>query len=265
MIRTIKQAVLKVRENTTRARLRAGKATIGSFLGLGSPQITEMFGHAGFDWLVLETEHSAVDIQGVEHMLMAISGTAAIPIVRVTQADSLEIGRVLDVGAMGVIVPMVRTGSDVRRIVSATRYPPEGTRGFGPLRASRYGQDYHDYLNRANDNIVVAIIIETKDAIEHLEEIVAVPGLDVMFLGLYDLCLSYGLNPNAMPFSVIDQRIAQVLDAGKRHGVAVGIGVGSPEELQNRREQGFRFLSYGTDYFLLSAAVQAGVEAFRAS
>jgi len=253
-----------VRENTTRARLLAGKPTVGSFLGLGSPHITEMFGHAGFDWLVLETEHSAVDIEGVEHMLMAMSGTAAIPIVRVTRADPLEIGRALDVGAMGVIVPMVRTALDVQMIVSSTRYPPEGARGFGPLRASRYGQDYHDYLNRANDNLVVAIIVETKEAIENLEEIAAVPGLDVMFLGLYDLCLSYGLNPNAMPFSKIDERIDQVLEAGTRHGVAVGIGVGSPEELRNRRDQGFRFLSYGTDYFLLSAAVQAGIEAFQA-
>jgi len=254
-----------VRQNTTRAGLLAGEDTIGSFLGLGSPHITEMFGHAGFDWLVLETEHSAVDIEGVERMLMAISGTSATPIVRVSRVDPLEIGRALDVGAMGVVVPMVRTASDVRTIVSATRYPPVGTRGFGPLRASRYGQDYHDYLNRANDNILVAIIVETREAIENLDEIAAVPGLDVMFLGLYDLCLSYGLNPNEMPFPAIDARIDQVLEAGKRHGVAVGTGVGSPEELRKRREQGFRFLSYGTDYFLLSAAARAGIEAFRAS
>ena len=253
-----------MRENTTREKLIAGEPTIGSFLGLGSPHIAEMFGHAGFDWLVLETEHSAVGIESVERMLMATSGTTTTPIVRVTQADPLEIGRALDVGAMGVIVPMVRTGSDVETIVGATRYPPTGTRSFGPIRASRYGQDYDDFLNRANDNALVAIIVETREAIENLDQIAAIPGLDVMFLGLNDLCLSYGLNPNEMPFPEIDERIEQVLDAGTKWGIAVGTGVGSPEELRNRREQGFRFLSYCTDYILLSTAARVGIEAFRA-
>ena len=238
-----------MRDNTTRKKLLAGEATIGSFLGLGSPHIAEMLGHAGFDWLVLETEHSAVESDRVEQMMMGVSGTAATPIVRVTRADPLEIGRVLDVGAMGVLVPMVRT-------------PRE--RGFGPLRASRYALDYDDYLDRANDHMIVAVIIETAEAIENVNQIAAVPGLDVMFLGLYDLCLSYGLNPNKMPYPQIDTCIDQVLEAGKAHQVAVGTGVGSPEELQNRAQQGFRFLSYGTDYLLLSGAARTGIEAFRA-
>ena len=253
-----------MKDNTTRAKLLAGDPTIGFFLGLGSPHIAELFGHAGYDWLVLETEHGAVDIESVEHMLMAMSGTAATPIVRVSRADPLEIGRALDVGGMGVLVPMVRTASDVETIVSATRYPPVGMRGFGPLRASRYAQDYDDYLKRANENMLVAIIIETAEAIENLDEIAAVPGLDVMFLGLYDLCLSYGLNPNEMPFPEIDALIEKVLETGKQHGVAVGTGVDSPEELRTCREQGYRFLRYGSDYLLLSAVARAGIEAFRA-
>ena len=101
-------------DNVTRQKLLDGEATIGSFLGLGSPHIAEMLGHAGFDWLVLETEHSAVESERVEQMMMGVSGTAATPIVRVTRADPLEIGRVLDVGAMGVLVPMVRTAREVQ-------------------------------------------------------------------------------------------------------------------------------------------------------
>lgn len=250
-------------DNVTRQKLLDGEATIGSFLGLGSPHIAEMLGHAGFDWLVLETEHSAVESERVEQMMMGVSGTAATPIVRVTRADPLEIGRVLDVGAMGVLVPMVRTAREVQVIVDATRYPPAGTRGFGPLRASRYALDYEDYLNRANDQLIVAVIIETAEAIENINEIAAVPGLDVMFLGLYDLCLSYGLNPNQMPYPQIDDCIDRVLEAGKAHQVAVGTGVGSPDDLQSRAQQGFRFLSYGTDYLMLSGAARTGIEAFR--
>ena len=253
-----------VRDNTTRAKLLAGEPTLGSFLGLGSPHIAEMLGHAGFDWLGLETEHSAVESERVEQMMMAMGGTVATPIVRVTRGDPLEIARVLDIGAMGVIVPMVRTATDVETIVNATRYPPAGSRGFGPLRASRYAQDYEDYLNRANEQIVVAVIIETAEAIENINQIAAVPGLDVMFLGLYDLCLSYGFNPNEMPFPQIDACIEQVLGAGVEHQVAVGMGVGSPEDLRQRRDQGFRFLSYGTDYMLLAGAARAGIEAFGA-
>jgi len=250
-------------DNKTRAKLLSGESVIGSFLGLGSPHVAELMGHAGFDWLVLETEHSAVGVGQVEQMMMAVSGTPATSIVRVTRADPLEIGRSLDIGAEGVLVPMIRTAEDVETVVAATRYPPIGNRGFGPLRASKYAQDYDDYLNRANDQVLVAVIIETKEAIENIDRIAAVPGLDVLFLGLFDLCLSYGLNPNEMPFDEIDERIETVLAAGKRHGVAVGTGVGKPADVQPKLEQGFRFISYGTDYFLLGGAAKAGLEAFR--
>ena len=249
-------------DNKTRVKLRNGETVIGSFLGLGSPHVAELMGHAGFDWLVLETEHSAVGVGQVEQMMMAVSGTPATPIVRVTRADPLEIGRSLDIGAEGVLVPMIRTASDVETVVAATRYPPVGNRGFGPLRASKYAQDYDDYLNRANDHVLVAVIIETKEAIDNIEAIAAVSGLDVMFLGLFDLCLSYGLNPNQMPFAEIDAKIDQVLAAGKNHGVAVGTGVGTADDVQPKLEQGFRFISYGTDYFLLGGAAKAGLEAF---
>jgi len=107
------------------------------------------------------------------------------------------------------------------------------------------------------------VIIETKEAIDNIEAIAAVPGLDVMFMGLYDLCLSYGLNPNEMPFAEIDERIQRVLAAGKAHGVSVGTGVGAAEDISKRCDEGFRFISFGTDYFMLNGAAQAGLEAFR--
>ena len=245
-----------------REKLRAGEPTIGCFLGLGSPNAAELLAHAGFDWLVIETEHNGLDSAEVEHMLMAMNGTDAIPIVRVPPASPVFIQRALDLGGLGVLAPLVKTPAEVEGIVAATRFPPEGVRSFGPLRASRYTLDYEEYLARANDNIVVSLIIETKEAVENLASIAAIPGVDVLFLGLFDLCLSIGLNPNKLPHPEVDEIIDQALAVGREHQVAVGIGVGTPDELTRRLEQGFTFIVYATDYFLLLNAARAGVAAF---
>jgi 4-hydroxy-2-oxoheptanedioate aldolase len=140
--------------NHVRERLAAGKPTIGAFLGLGSPGVAGLMASAGLDWLVIETEHNALDSAQVEHMLMAVAGTDVVPIVRVPSADHVYIQRALDMGAMGVLVPLVKSADEARGIVGASRYPPEGTRSWGPLRASRYTFDIDDYLERANDNIL---------------------------------------------------------------------------------------------------------------
>lgn len=253
---------ISMRENWVRQKLNRGEPTIGCFIGLGSPHVAELLAHAGYDWLVLETEHSAVDIAQVEHMMMAISGADTIPIVRVMNAEPIVIQRALDAGAFGILVPMVRTAADIEAIVKSTRYPPVGERGFGPLRASRYAKDYAEYARKANDNIIVSIIIETKEAIENIEEIAAVPGLDGMFLGLFDLSISYGLDPLELPHPEIDAAIARTLAAGNTSGVAVGMGSSTPEELLKLRKDGFTYLAYGSDYSLLTAGARGGLDAF---
>ena len=130
-----------MKTNFVREKLRAGQPAIGSFLGLQSPNVAELMAHAGYDWLVIETEHNALDSAEIEHMLMAISGTDVVPIVRIPSSNPVFIQRALDMGGMGIVVPMVKTAEEAQVIVSATRYPPEGTRGFGPLRASHYTFD----------------------------------------------------------------------------------------------------------------------------
>ncbi len=252
-----------MRKNWVREKLRSGEPTLGALLGLGSPNVAEMMAHAGYDWLAIETEHNPVDMAQVEHMLMALNGTDTIPIVRVPSAEPTFIQRVLDVGSMGILVPMVKTAAEAEAIVSATRYPPEGRRGFGPLRASQYTMDYPDYFAAANENILVALILETKEALQNLEEIAAVPGIDALFCGLFDLCLSLGLNPMDQPFAEVDEAVAEALAICRKLGVAIGIGSGTPEELRRRREQGFTFQVYGTDYQLLGDAARAGVDRFR--
>ena len=252
-----------MRDNLVRKKLKNGEAVIGLQVGLGSPNVIELLAHAGFDFLVIETEHTAIDLAQVEHMLMAVSGTDVVPLLRPSVGTPHEIQKGLDAGAMGLFMPMVKTPEEAETVVKATRYPPEGTRGFGPLRASHYSLDYPDYFARANDQMLVTFILETKEAMENLEAIMRVPGVDALYFGLLDLCISMGLNPIEMPHAEIDAAIEQACELSKRTGVAVGIGVDNPDDLNKRLDQGMRFIGYSTDYHLLLKAAKAGVDAFR--
>lgn len=249
--------------NDVLRKLRAGEATIGCFVGLGSPNVVELLGHSGIDWVIIETEHNGLDAAEVEHLVRAAGTTPAVPCVRIPSSDHVYIQRALDCGAGGVMVPLIRSADEAESIVRATRYPPAGRRSFGPLRASHYGQDNADYLARANDNTLVALIIETREALENIDAIAAVSGIDVLYLGLFDLCLSMGLNPLDLPLPAIDAAVERVLDAGRRHGVAVGHGAATPAGVLQLRDQGFRFVGLGPDYALLTGAARAGVQAFR--
>ena len=164
-----------MKTNAVRQKILAGQATLGSFIGLGSANVAELLAHAGFDWLVIETEHNGLDSAEVEHLLMAMSSAEVTPIVRIPSANPVYIQRALDMGGMGILVPLVRSAEETRAIVAATRYPPSGSRSFGPLRASHYSLDNADYLARANDNLLVILILETVEAVAALEEIVATP------------------------------------------------------------------------------------------
>lgn len=252
-----------MRTNDVLRKLRASEATIGCFVGLGSPNVVELLGHAGLDWVILETEHNGLDAAEVEHLLRAAGTTPAVPIVRIPSADHVYIQRALDLGAGGVMVPLIRSAAEAEAIVRATRYPPTGRRSFGPLRASHYGQDNADYLARANDNTLVALIIETREALDNIDAIAAVPGIDVLYLGLFDLCLAMGLNPLDLPVPAVDAAMERVLDAGRKHKVAVGHGAATPAGVSDLRNRGFAFVGFGPDYALLTEAARAGVDAFR--
>ncbi len=251
-----------MKTNHVRQKLLAGKPTIGSFLGLGSPSVAELMAHTGLEWLVIETEHNGLDSAEVEHMVRAIDGTDTVPLVRVPSSDHVAIQRALDIGAMGVVVPMVKSAEEAANIVRFTRLPPDGTRSWGPLRASHYGVDTDDYYERANDNVIVGLIIETPDAVQHLESIGEVPGVDVFILGAWDLSLSLGLDPRKLPHSEVDDVLEKMLEVGSKTGVAIGTNAGTPEEVDELLAQGTTFLSYGSDYHLMVDAVNAGVAAF---
>ncbi len=250
--------------NKVRQKIRSGQNAFGCFMGMGSTMVAELMGHAGCEWLVVEMEHNGIDMAEVEQILMAMNGSDTVPMVRIPSADPVFIQRSLDIGGLGIAVPMVKTAAEAEAIVRASRYPPHGTRSFGPLRASNYTIDYEGYFDQANDNILILLILETAEAVENLEEIANVPGIDVLYIGAFDLCLSLGLNPFDMPLPEIDKVIEHAQAVAARCDVALGIGSGSPEELRLRAEQGFTFLGYGPDYQLLLGTLRPGVEAFKA-
>ena len=249
-----------MKRNVTREKLKRGEATTGVFIGLGSPAVAELLGEVGFDWLIIETEHSAIDVPQIEHMLMAMQSSPATPLVRVPSSDPISIQRALDTGAMGIIVPMVRSADEARAVVAATRYPPGGARSYGGLRSSRYTFDSQDYFREANENILTVLILETREAVEQLEEIMQIDGVDAIYMGTFDLCLSLGLNPMEQPHAIIEEIIDRTLELGKKHNVAVGSVYASPEQHKQNKRRGFRMLGYA-DYLLLAGAAREGLKA----
>lgn len=254
-----------MRTNWVRERLRAGQPTVGCFLGLESASVAELMARAGYDWLVIETEHNGLDAAEVEAMLRAVEGSETIPLVRVPSANPVDIQRALDLGSMGVVVPMVRTPAEAVTIVRATRYPPAGARSWGPLRASRFTLDSRDYMARANENILVALILETREAVENLEEIVGVEGIDAIVLGPADLGFAYGENFLDGPGPNVAAATERMIEVCRRHGVACGVGSANPEEVVRWRDRGCTFLTFGPDYALLLRAIAEGLLRIRGS
>jgi len=249
------------RGNPALDKLKAGDATLGFSVGLGSPTVAELVSCVGFDWISIETDHYGLDIADVQSLLMASARTGTVPLVRVPRGDLTAIQRSLDLGAMGVVVPMLSSAAEAREIVEATRYPPDGNRAFGPLRATRYYLEAADYLETVERDTIIWLILETRGLLEDLEEVAAIPGISGVIIGPCDLALSLGLSPLA-DNPEIEEIGERVLELGRRTGLAIGINVGSPEELLRRRDQGFRILDYGPDYQLLLGALLPALEAF---
>jgi 2-keto-3-deoxy-L-rhamnonate aldolase RhmA len=254
-----------VKLHRVREKLRGGEPTMGCFMSLGSPAVAELLGHSGFEWLVIETEHSGLDGAQVEELVRAVETTGAVPFVRVPSSDRVAIQRALDIGARGIVVPLVRTVEEAAAVVAATRFPPEGTRSFGPLRAARYGMDNKAYLEQANEQIVVILILETREAVESLAEIAAVPGIDGLYVGPFDLSLALGLDPLLADSPKLEAVIDEAHRVCRDAGVALGVPVRTPGEVARRLGEGFGLLGLGPDYLLLADAASSGLQAFEAA
>jgi len=251
-----------MRQNAALAKWRRGEPSVGAWLSVGNVHTAELIANAGFDWVCIDMQHGLIAYSDLLRMLPAISTTDTTPLVRVSSNNLPEINKALDAGAMGVIVPLVNTAEDAAAAVSACRYPPDGTRSFGPTRAALYGG--RGYAAEANGQIACIAMIETQEGLDNLDAIVATPGLGGVYVGPSDLALSLGLPPRG---DTDEPRhlaaVEQILAACKRAKVPAGIHTGGLEWSRRRLAMGFDFVTLGTDAGFMMQAVTADLAAVR--
>lgn len=251
-----------MRKNAALAKWRAGQQTIGGWLSLANTHTAELMANAGFDWLCIDMQHGLLDYGDLRHMLPAISTTETTPIVRVAGNEPAAIMKVLDAGAMGVIVPLVNNRAEAAAAVAACRYPPDGGRSFGPIRAALYGG--RGYAAEANDEIACIVMIETKEGIANLEEIVTTPGLGGVYVGPADLGYALGLPPRGDSDDPLHlETVGRILGRCKAHKVPVGIHTGGLDYTRRRLEAGFDFVTLGSDAGFMMQAVATELAAAR--
>lgn len=221
---------------------------------MAHPSIAEILAMAGYDWVVVETEHTAIDVSEVLRLIIAIEQRGSVPLVRLAWNDPIQAKAVLDSGAAGVLVPMVNTRADAELAVGMTKYPPLGFRGVGLARAQGYGESFDEYVKHANADSLLIVQIEHKDAVKNIEEILSVPGIDGTFIGPYDLSLSLGI-PGQLNHPDIIAAKRKVLEATLKRGLTAGIHLVHPRSaLQDSRlaiQEGYRFIAVGTDILFL--------------
>jgi 4-hydroxy-2-oxoheptanedioate aldolase len=250
-------------QNRFKRALKAGQPQIGLWSTLSSNYSVEVIAGAGFDWILLDTEHSPNELESLLTQLQAAAPYPSHAVVRVPWNDMVTIKRVLDIGAQSILIPYVSTAEEARAAVSYTRYPPKGVRGVaGSTRATRFGR-IKDYAKRAHEEICVLVQVENQQGLDNLDAIAAVEGVDGVFIGPADLHASLGLmgeisNPRIMP--VIDDAIRRI----RKAGCAPGILTPGEEHARRQLECGALFVAVGNDISILARGAEALAAKFKA-
>ena len=251
-----------MRPNPIHEAHRAGRAAIGAWVTVPAPTHAEMLGLAGFDAVAIDTQHGLVDFDGCCALLHAISATPAAPLVRVSGNHFAEIGHVLDAGAYGVICPLVNSADDAQRFVAAVRYPPAGARSWGPVRGLTYGGD--DYFARAGDTVIALAMVETRAALDAVDDIVATPGLDGVFVGPNDLSISLGGTPGAdWKTGALADALPRIAAAARRAGRIASIWCPHEVMAADMLALGFELVFPGADTLMLRAEATRRLTALR--
>ena len=245
-----------MRNTGLKERFRRQELTIGSWLSFQFLPLTEMLARGEFDWLVIDLEHTTIDLREVMDMVMLIEKAGVSPLVRVGANDSLIIKRVMDAGAHGVLIPDVRSADEARRAVESMYYPPRGKRGAGLARAQAYGMDFQGYRDWLESEAVVVVQIEHVDAVRDLQRILDVDGVDGFILGPYDLSASVG-KPGEFEDPEVKAIFTEVASAVHSAQKPAGIHIvhPDPDALRAQIAEGYRIIAYGDDMVFYSAAV----------
>lgn len=245
----------KITSNPLTDKLRNGEASVGTWLGLCSPVAAETMANVGWDWLVVDAEHSPVGFETMVNCFRAIQLGGAVPMARVPWNDTVWIQRTLDAGAMGLVVPMVNTVDDAKNVVSNMKYATRGQRSFGGSRVASYiDADYRDW---ADDQLTIIVMIETIQAVENAEAILSVDGVHGCFIGPNDLALSMGLsNKDTGPGTAHEEAMQRVLAACQKTGKAAGKHCFNAPEVSQRIAEGFQYLALSSDAGILAKAAR---------
>lgn len=242
-----------------KTRLIRGEAFVGAFLCLPSPESAEIFAELGYDWLIIDTEHGPFDVLTAQRMLQAV-GRRCPCVVRVPSWEEVWIKKALDIGAAGVLVPLVNTPAIAARVAAAARYAPEGTRGMGGARAHRYGVGFQEYVAHANREIAVIVQAEHIETVDHIDAIAAVPGIDAIFVGPYDLSASMG-RAGRIQDPEVQTAIRRVRDAALASGRKLGIYCRDPDSARDFMRQGYTLIGMSTDLNYLTQSAGAALAA----
>lgn len=238
-----------MRPNDARRQLMEGKPSIGIFLSANSPLVAEIVGKTGLAWVCVDMQHGEANLGSLSPLLAAISATPAMPYARVAYNDFMEIGRALDLGAYGIIVPLVNNAAEAQAAVRAAKYPTLGNRSFGPVRAAVYAGG--DYFGGANEQTSLIVMIETKEGVDNAQEILAVEGVDGAYIGPSDLSIAYGVKPGISTGEhldpIVEEAIDKIIAAGKATGKIVGMHLMDAAAANRRIKQGIMMIGLGSE------------------
>ncbi len=246
-------------------RLRAGETVHTGWCGLASPVVAELIAREGYPAVTLDQQHGMYDMPSTVAGIAAVRMGGAAPIVRIPVGSFAVASRVLDLGAEGIVAPMINTPDDARAFAAATKFPPIGERSWGPIRAATFlGMQPVDYLAQANDNVVTFAMIETRAALKNLDAILATPGIDAIFLGPSDMSITLSDGKVLDPHSKdVDKAADQMAAAAQKAGKIVGAYVATPERANELAERGFRFFAIASDLGFLRAGAAAALKALK--
>lgn len=249
-------------KNEMKAKLKKGEAVFGTFFNSYSPDIAEIIGAAGVDFIVIDCEHGPGSPEGIVDCIRASEARGMTPIVRVTEDTRTGILRYLDIGAHGILVPQLKSVEQAKEVVRSSKYAPEGMRGMAVPRASTWGLDGHDYTKMANEETFISVQCENVECLENIEEIAKVEGIDMIFLGPYDMSQALGI-PGQIKHEKMLEAEKRILNAAKSAGIAAGIFVGSVEAAKQSREEGWDFLLTSMDIQTVGQVYSERVKEFK--
>ncbi|AEI47625.1 HpcH/HpaI aldolase family protein [Runella slithyformis] len=249
-------------------RLQQGETLHGCWLNLGSALTAEIVGLSGFDWVLIDLEHGAGTEKDVLAQLQALESTSTAAFVRVESADSPRISRVLDMGAAGVMCPKVNDAAEAKKVINGLHYPPFGSRGVAKMvRATAFGENFQKYYDSSKENLWGIVQIETAEALNHLDEIAAVEGVDVLFIGPADLSMELGIF-GQFDHPIFIDALEKINQAARKAGKATGILFFNPDDYKKYHDMGIRFIACGADATFVADGAKNMVkklEAFKAT